>query len=301
MKASSSIPRRSGLFSTYVDLVLAKANGLLSRQPAFSPESFSPALQAASAEPVALLIDGDNISPELIEPILSEAQKLGKVTIKRVYGGCNSLSHKWCDVGMQHGLKQFHLPPANKGKNGNASKSKNAADIALTVDAMYLLHRGACKHFCIVSSDSDFTPLIHHLREEGCQVLGIGEKNKCPLSLQNACTRFITLDSPNEHNASENASETTSSEEPIPIEAAPSHPASISTLLRKAYEDALRGKEGDWVLISAIGLSLKKVAPQFDVKPYAKDLTSLIGKYNEVFELHQRSNGHWEMRLKKAS
>ena len=40
---------------------------------------------------------------------------------------------------------------------------KNASDMALAIDAVELLHSAAPDAFAIMSSDSDFTPLVHYL------------------------------------------------------------------------------------------------------------------------------------------
>jgi len=53
------------------------------------------------------------------------------------------------------------------------------------VDAMDIFYSGAIEHFCLVTSDSYYTPLVLRLRSAGCQVLGIG-KSTTPLALQTA-------------------------------------------------------------------------------------------------------------------
>ena len=50
----------------------------------------------------------------------------------------------------------------------------DSADIELTITAMELLHERGVAGFCIVSSDSDFTPLVMKLREAGKLVIGFG-------------------------------------------------------------------------------------------------------------------------------
>jgi hypothetical protein len=74
-------------------------------------------------------------------------------------------------------------------------KGKNATDMALVIDAMDLLYTKKLATFCLVSSDSDFTPLIQRLRADGKEVFGFGEK-KTPAPFINACTRFIYLEEP---------------------------------------------------------------------------------------------------------
>lgn len=137
--------------------------------------------------PVALLIDGDNIACDMVGPILIEAGKYGGVVIRRVYGNWAQPSmQRWKEVCQHYSLQQMHHMEVN-------AFQKNATDIALVVDAMDLLHKEHIDHFCIVTSDSDYTPLAERLREAGCFVLGIGRATTSP-SFSRACTTFLTTD-----------------------------------------------------------------------------------------------------------
>jgi len=149
-------------------------------------------VRTANSTSVAFLVDAENISSSQIEHIvehaLDEAKKLGEVNIKRVYGNCNLFNNnnnKWNDTCLRLELEQIHLT--------KPTPTKNTADIALAVDAIELAVEGKCNRFCIVTSDSDFTPLARRLRELKCQVLGVGEK-KTPKTLTAACNRFVFTD-----------------------------------------------------------------------------------------------------------
>ena len=85
--------------------------------------------------------------------------------------------HAWQEVAPRYGLEQRH--------HGRTTPGKNATDIAMVVDAMDILYSSAIEHFCLVTSDSDYTPLVLRLRSAGCQVFGIG-KPTTPLALQTA-------------------------------------------------------------------------------------------------------------------
>jgi hypothetical protein len=58
--------------------------------------------------------------------------------------------HAWQEIAPHYGLEQRH--------HGQTTPGKNATDIALVVDAMDILYSGAIEHFCLVTSDSDYTP-----------------------------------------------------------------------------------------------------------------------------------------------
>ena len=137
--------------------------------------------------PIALLIDGDNIACDLVAPILIEAGKFGGVVVRRVYGNwAQPAMQRWKEVSQHYSLQQMHHVEVN-------GYQKNATDIALVVDAMDLFYRDHFEHFCIVTSDSDYTPLAERLRAEGCFVLGIGRPATSP-SFSRACTVFLTTE-----------------------------------------------------------------------------------------------------------
>ena len=152
-----------------------------------SSHLFHALLRTTRVAPVALLIDGDNIACDLVGPILIEAGKFGGVVIRRVYGNWSQPSmQRWKEVSQFYSLQQMHHVEVN-------AYQKNATDIALVVDAMDLLYKEHIDHFCIVTSDSDYTPLAERLRSEGCFVLGIGRSTTSP-SFSRACTTFLTTE-----------------------------------------------------------------------------------------------------------
>ena len=105
---------------------------------------------------IALLIDADNATARGIDPVLTVLAELGQVNIRRAYGNwAKQALHKWSDITHRYGLQpiqQFDL-----------TKGKNATDMAMTIDAIDLLYGGKVDGFGIMSSDSDFTPLVSRL------------------------------------------------------------------------------------------------------------------------------------------
>ncbi len=254
--------------------------------------------------PVALLIDGDTIPTDLVAPILAEAGKFGGVIIRRVYGNWTSPAmHVWRNAALHYALQPVHVSPTVMGKN--------AADIALVIDAMDLLHRDHIERFCLVTGDSDYTALALRLRAAGALVIGIG-KPTTPTALMRACTVFLStqelLPAPSPAKAAPLAAS------PQPAERASSSPlaatgkepalADLVTLLADAYQEAAQGKQAEWVLISRLGVGLKKLAPDFQTKSYGyKDLSSLVLARTDLFEnRRQNSKGkQLEVRLRKQA
>jgi hypothetical protein len=69
---------------------------------------------------------------------------------------------------------------------------KNAADIKMAVDAIELAYeRGFITTFAIGTGDSDFTPLVHKLRELDKRVIGIGVQSSTSALLPPACDEFL--------------------------------------------------------------------------------------------------------------
>ncbi|WP_394727704.1 NYN domain-containing protein [Altererythrobacter sp. GH1-8] len=134
---------------------------------------------------IALLIDADNTTPEGIDPVLTVMAELGQVNIRRAYGNfAKDNLARWDKITNRYGIRpqqQFDV-----------SKGKNATDMAMTIDAIDLLYQGKVDGFGIMTSDSDFTPLVTRLRQDGILVYGFGEE-KTPQAFKSACTRFIEI------------------------------------------------------------------------------------------------------------
>jgi hypothetical protein len=247
---------------------------------------------------VALLIDGDNSASLSIPSLLAEVGKLGDVMIRRVYGNWSlSSMHAWQEVAPRYGLEQRH--------HGRTSPGKNATDIALVVDAMDILYSGAIEHFCLVTSDSDYTPLVLRLRSAGCQVLGIG-KPATPLALQTACTEFVSTDQlltrPLHPFSAAPPSATPAAviDASVPATSPPGAVASMTefplsteplTLLVKAYEEVAQKEQVEWVLLSSIGTVLKQFNSAFSPAGFGhKDLLTFIKAYPERFETRRQAS-----------
>jgi hypothetical protein len=136
---------------------------------------------------IAILIDSENIAYKYIHGVIAEVQKLGTITIRRIYGDWTSeLMRGWRPIVLTNALDPIHQFRSSFGK-GNS-------DSALIIDAMELLFtkRNEIDAFCIVSSDADFTRLATKLRAEGKKVVGIGSF-RTPAPFICSCDRFVYL------------------------------------------------------------------------------------------------------------
>src|ERR1041385_5016355 len=103
---------------------------------------------------MAVLIDGDNADADLIEQVLNEASRFGRVTVRRIYADFTTPQMN----GWKEQLNHFAIRPVQKFAY---TKGKNSTDSALIIDAMDIMHSKLVDAFCIVSSDSDYTGLAH--------------------------------------------------------------------------------------------------------------------------------------------
>jgi uncharacterized protein (TIGR00288 family) len=132
---------------------------------------------------IALLIDCDNANAKAIEGILGELAKYGVTNIRRAYGDWKSPHlNRWEDK-----LHEFAIKPIQQF---SYTRGKNATDIAMIIDAMDLLYSHKLDAFALVTSDSDFTPLVMRILTQGLKVYGFGEQ-KTPNPFVKACSRFI--------------------------------------------------------------------------------------------------------------
>ena len=139
--------------------------------------------QMSTTKKLAVLIDADNISADVIEYLLLEINKFGIASVKRIYGDWTDTKlNKWKDT-----LLPYAITPIQQFAYTNG---KNATDMAMVIDAMDLLYSNTFDGFCLVSSDSDFTRLASRIRENGIEVIGFGQ-NKTPEAFVKACDKFV--------------------------------------------------------------------------------------------------------------
>jgi uncharacterized protein (TIGR00288 family) len=116
--------------------------------------------------------------------VLERLVEKGKVVSKRAYADWARFS-EYTQALHELGIELTEIP--DRGMTG-----KNSADIRLVVDAMELSY--AKEHidtFVVVSGDSDFTPLVLRLKENGKAVIGVGMKDSTSDLLAQNCDEFI--------------------------------------------------------------------------------------------------------------
>ncbi|MDP6514741.1 MAG: NYN domain-containing protein [SAR202 cluster bacterium] len=139
------------------------------------------------AEPtIAVLIDFENVGLDSIQYLFDELSDIGRVIVKRAYADWSVHRNKR-DQLLEHGIEAAHYFHATRS-------GKNASDICLVIDAVELVHTSSVDAYVVVSSDSDFVPLVNKLRSSGKLVVGAGRRDITPVTLVKSCDRYIFLD-----------------------------------------------------------------------------------------------------------
>lgn len=132
---------------------------------------------------VALLIDADNLSGDVIEQAIEHLLKNhGAIHFRRAYCSPQKVIEH-IDLFRRHAIRPMV----------NVPTGKNSTDIALAVDAIDLALSERPDLVVIASSDSDYAPLAQRLREKGCRVLGIGQAGKTGSESPLAYDGFVDL------------------------------------------------------------------------------------------------------------
>ena len=225
---------------------------------------------------VAVLVDCDNTSPDILEYALRVVVQFGRVVVRRGYGNHATLANKW-----QEALVRLAFTPCLQYQY---AAGKNTSDIALALDAIEDLFDERADTYCLVTSDSDFAYLCRKLRERGATVCIVGEE-KTPDALRNASDQFFEY-SPPETDSTKAASVPTPKRRPKAIIAA------VSLL-------AAESSEG-WVGMGALGQYMRRSGPGISPQKYGHSgLLEMVLTYPDL-TTRKDNGGHWVQPKQKA-
>lgn len=202
---------------------------------------------------VAALIDFENVGLNSIQWLFDQVSDIGRIIVKRAYGDWSVASNKR-DQLLELGIEPIHL--FHSGPSG-----KNSSDIRLAIDAVDLLYGSPVDTFVIVSSDSDFVPLVSRLRSAGKTVIGAGRKAAVSRTLVLSCDRYYFL---------EQSEEATSEMPQCQVR-------SLEGLLSRAVVAAM--DEQGRVFGSKLYQTLRRLEPSFDFRSLGY---STFAKYLEA-------------------
>lgn len=226
---------------------------------------------------IALLIDCDNVTHQAIEGVLDELSSYGTVNVRHAHGDWNSPAlGGWREKLHPHAIRPMQQFAYTKGKN--------ATDAAMIIDAMDLLYSGNIDAFALMTSDSDFTPLVLRILENGIPVFGFGER-KTPQAFVDACSPFIFTENlvADEHQQGDSP----------PPRARKSRKelrgdAALVRLLRTAAEQT--ADDDGWSALGRVGHYMSNNSSFSPLNYGYKKLSDLM-KASELFECETRQDG----------
>ncbi len=138
----------------------------------------------------AVFVDLENAGAKesMLNSIIEKVKIRGDILLGKVYG----YTDRYSDLKEVLLSNTFNVVPSLRyGHN-----QKNNLDIQLVIDALEVAFNNTLiDSFCIVSGDSDYTPLVGKLKSMGKHVLGISRSEVASSIFIKACNEFIFLES----------------------------------------------------------------------------------------------------------
>ena len=248
---------------------------------------------------LALLIDGDNVSPKIIEGLLAEVANYGTASVRRIYGDWTQPNmNSWKKCLLDHSIQPM--------QQFMYTTHKNSTDGAMIIDAMDLLYTNRFTSFCLVSSDSDFTRLTARIREQGVTVYGFGER-KTNNAFAAACSKFVYFDvlnvsftaTPTEVHQPLSTQAISGTRNPIPTTRPVLHTTSTKRPIDQAALDGLTkaitssaaGFDGEWANLADVGHYLNKLSPDLNARNYGFDRLKEFVEASGIVTLRKQDMG----------
>ncbi|HHZ13515.1 MAG: NYN domain-containing protein [Caldicoprobacterales bacterium] len=218
----------------------------------------------------AVFIDLENTGGNVntLKKVIEKVKIRGDILIGKVYG------YQECFSGLKETLlsNTFNvLPSIRYGVN-----QKNNLDIQLVIDALEVAYTNPLIDcFCIVSGDSDYTPLVGKLKSMGKFVLGISRSEVASNIFIKACNEFIFLETVTTGKRDNQQKEDDSI----------SSQKELVEVVKKIIED--QADADGTMFVSELKKTLLRLKPDFNEKNYGYNsfgrlLTNLENKYGVI-------------------
>lgn len=257
-------------------------------------------------ERIALFLDYENLAIGArdltggaldFRPIADALAERGRVVVRRAYADWSYFEE---DRRMltRHQVELIEIPQRM------GAVRKNAADIKMAVDAVELsFERDYITTFVLGTGDSDFTPLVHKLRELNKRVIGIGVEASTSALLPAACDEFLFYERLEGVEAKRPAKRTTKrgsgrttkttpvAEEVEPEAVTPAEETDLDALVTRTLAGLSRSSGGP-VLASMLKRAILRKEPTFSEADHGfrtfGELLRTLGERG-VVEVHQGS------------
>jgi uncharacterized protein (TIGR00288 family) len=198
-----------------------------------------------------------------IQKVLERLLEKGKLLVKKSYADWNRYQNYTAPF-HEAAIELIEIPKRSQ-------TGKNSADIRLVVDAMDLAwSKPHVDTFVIVSGDSDFSPLVSKLKENGKHVIGLGMKGSTSELLRDNCDEFIYYEDLERQEQDEHQLTTNLYAD------MPERKREVYILLIEAC-NALRRENHEVLYASMIKDTMKRKKPSFDESYYGyRSFTHLL-------------------------
>ena len=217
---------------------------------------------------VGVLIDFENVGSANLHSLFDQLSEVGRIIVKRAYADWTKIARKGEEM-MQLGVEARHYFRMS-------GSGKNASDICLAIDAIDLLHRTPIDTFVIVSSDTDFVPLVSTLRGSGKTVIGAGHRGVVSSALVHSCDRYIYLD-----DGKSEARDTSALSQ------------QADQLLRRAMDTSV--DEQGLVVAAKLHNTMKRMDPSFDYRTLGHKTFSQYLSSSKLIDIQRRGGDHGDV------
>lgn len=242
---------------------------------------------------VAVLIDYENVGLDAIQDLLDQLSDVGRVMIRRAYGDWSVQRGKQ-DQLLELGIEPIHQYHSNKS-------GKNSSDIRLAIEAIDLLYNSPIDTFVIVSSDSDFVPLVGKLRSSGKSVIVAGRREATSPTLIKSCDRYIFLDVEKQVSSQSSQSRRRSSRRNgNQASQTASTEAAAKALLLRAMDVSI--DEMGEVVGSKLYQTMRRIEPSFNFKDLKyRVFTQFLDAQTDVIEITRPKDGSGDVVVQLAN
>ena len=220
----------------------------------------------------ALFVDLENCGAKAatLNNILDKVKIRGDILLGKVYG----YTDRFSDLKEVLLSNTFTVVPSIR----YGFSQKNNADIMLVIDALEVAYTNPLiDSFCIVSGDSDYTPLVGRLKSMGKFVLGISRSEVASSIFINACNEFQFLETVSSVTRDKRTRKAPSKSEPL-------DDAGLNKLLEGILSEQT---DEDEMYASELKGVLLRLRPDFNEKAFGcasfgKLLNKLAAKFGSI-------------------
>ncbi len=242
-----------------------------------------------SERTLAVFIDFENLAIGFkhrrgefdIHKILERLVEKGKVIVKKAYADWGEYK-QYTKPLHENAIELIEIPR-------RSMTGKNSADIRLAVDAMDLAwSKEHIDTFVIVSGDSDFSPLVSKLKENGKHVIGLGMKESTSDLLAGNCDEFIFY----EDLEKQAAAPATQGPQAVDI---PPEKKEVFDLLLESIAALVRENK-DPIFASMVKDTMQRKRPSFNESAYGyRSFSSLLldAEKRNYIKLHRDKKAGW--------